>query len=81
MEAERISVIDGRALPMRGDDIDTDRIMPARFLRAVVLEGVLAEAVEGHAAQEARRDDPIGVDVVAAQHAAAARDALDVRSH
>ena len=35
MEALKITRVEGTALPMRGDDIDTDRIMPARFLRAV----------------------------------------------
>ena len=40
MEAQRINRIEGRALPMRGDDIDTDRIMPARFLKAITFDGL-----------------------------------------
>jgi 3-isopropylmalate/(R)-2-methylmalate dehydratase small subunit len=40
MEALKITRVEGRALPMRGDDIDTDRIMPARFLRSVTFDGL-----------------------------------------
>jgi 3-isopropylmalate/(R)-2-methylmalate dehydratase small subunit len=40
MGAARIQVIAGRALPVRGEDMDTDRIMPARFLKAITFEGL-----------------------------------------
>jgi 3-isopropylmalate/(R)-2-methylmalate dehydratase small subunit len=38
--AGSIVVVTGPGLPLRGDDIDTDRIMPARFLRATSFEGL-----------------------------------------
>ena len=46
MGAERIETVEGRALPMRGEDIDTDRIMPARFLKSITFEGLEAHLFE-----------------------------------
>ena len=41
-----IHVVSGPALLLPGDDIDTDRIMPARFLKAVTFEGLEAHLLK-----------------------------------
>ncbi len=40
MSESRILAVSGRAVVLRGPDIDTDRIIPARFLKAVTFDGL-----------------------------------------
>ena len=53
LNSQAIVQVEGRGLPLRGHDIDTDRIMPARFLVAVSFEGL-----EQHLFEDDSKADP-----------------------
>jgi 3-isopropylmalate/(R)-2-methylmalate dehydratase small subunit len=39
-ELSKVRQVAGRPIPLRGNDIDTDRIIPARFMKAITFDGL-----------------------------------------
>jgi 3-isopropylmalate/(R)-2-methylmalate dehydratase small subunit len=68
-ELPRIERISGPAVVVRGHDIDTDRILPARFLKAITFDGIEDHLFEDERKESASRGDMHPMDDTTRRHA------------
>ena len=68
-QSSKITRVEGRGVVVRGEDIDTDRIIPARFLKTITFEGLEAHVFEDDRKQVAEHGTPHPFDVPAHQGA------------
>jgi 3-isopropylmalate/(R)-2-methylmalate dehydratase small subunit len=69
-DSRRFGVIEGTGVPVPGQDIDTDRIIPARFLKAISFDGLETHVFEDDRIQATQQGHPHPFDVEAYQGAA-----------
>jgi 3-isopropylmalate/(R)-2-methylmalate dehydratase small subunit len=68
-QSSKITRVEGRGVVVRGEDIDTDRIIPARFLKTITFEGLEQHLFEDDRKQLAERGTTHAIDQPAFQGA------------